>query len=64
MIAPILLYLVLILAYVAIRPPLSYNEDGSLKPFGFGNGKTVFPLWVIALIMAVLVSFLYSYITV
>lgn len=63
MIASILLYLVLVLAYVAVRPSLSYNEDGSLKPFGVGRGHTLFPLWVIAVMMAVVVAFMYVYIT-
>jgi len=64
MLASVLLYLVLILAYVAIRPPLSYNDDGSLKPFGVGVGHTLFPLWVVAVLAAVVVAFLYAYITV
>jgi hypothetical protein len=64
MIASVLLYLVLVLAYVAIRPPLSYNEDGSMKPFGVGKGHTLFPLWVVAILAAVIVAFLYAYITV
>ena len=64
MLASVLLYLVLIMAYVAVRPPLSYNEDGSLKPFGVGEGHTLFPLWVVAVLASVVVAFLYVYLTV
>ena len=64
MFAPILLYFVIILTYIVIRPPLSYNADGSMKPFGIGKGHTLFPIWIVAVLTAVIVSFLYAYITV
>lgn len=64
MLASVLLYFVLVLAYVAVRPPLSYNENGSLKPFGIGEGHTLFPLWIVAMLMAVVVAFLYAYLTI
>lgn len=63
MFASILLYFVIILAYIIIRPPLSYNADGSMKPFGIGKGHTLFPVWVIAVLAAVVISFVYAYIT-
>jgi hypothetical protein len=61
MIEAVLLYLVIMFAYVAIRPAISYDENGNLREFGFGGGnKTLFPLWVVAVIIGVLVAFLYS----
>ena len=37
------------------KPAMIYNEDGSFKPFGLGyRQKTVTPLWVIAIIVAIL----------
>ena len=64
MLASVLLYLVLIFSYVAVRPSLSYKDDGSLKPFGVGKDHTLFPLWIVAILAAVVVSFLYTYIAV
>ena len=64
MLAPTLLYLVIMFAYVAIRPSLSYTDNGNLKPFGTGQNKTMFPLWIIAIVVAVIVAFLYSVLTV
>jgi hypothetical protein len=66
MIEAVLLYLVVMFAYVAIRPSLSYDSDGNLKEFGFGggrgegDGRTIFPLWIVAILIGVLVAFLYS----
>ena len=64
MLAPVLLYLVIMFAYIAIRPKITFYEDGSLKSFGVGEHKTMFPLWIVALLSAVLVSFLYSLVTI
>jgi len=63
MIEAVLLYLVVMFAYVAIRPSLSYDGDGNLKEFGFGrggDGRTMFPLWIVAILIGVLVAFIYS----
>lgn len=61
MIEAVLLYLVVMFAYVAIRPSMSYDSDGNLKEFGFGGeGRTMFPLWIVAILIGVLVAFLYS----
>lgn len=37
------------------QPKFIYNYDGSLKVFGIGyKMKTVFPLWIISIILAIL----------
>jgi hypothetical protein len=37
------------------RPAFLYNNDGSLRQFGVGSSrKTVIPVWLLALIIAVL----------
>lgn len=60
MVPAILLYLVVMGVIVALRPPIAYNQDGSLKQFGLGKNETMFPLWVIAILVAVVVGFVYS----
>ena len=56
----ILLYLVVMGVIVALRPSIAYNQDGSLKRFGLGKNETMFPLWVIAILVAVVIGFVYS----
>jgi multisubunit Na+/H+ antiporter MnhC subunit len=60
MVPAILLYLVVMGVIVAMRPPISYNQDGSLKRFGLGKHETMFPLWIVAILVAVVVGFVYS----
>ena len=38
-----------------IKPQLVYNSDGSLREFGVGyRKKTVLPLWLLVLVLAIL----------
>ena len=61
MLAAIILYCVVMFAYVAIQPSVSYDDKGNLKSFGFGdNSKTIFPLWIVGILVAVIIGFLYS----
>jgi hypothetical protein len=60
MIPAILLYLVVMGVIVAMRPPIAYNQDGSLRRFGLGKNETMFPLWIIAILVAVVIGFVYS----
>ena len=52
----ILLYAIFIGIYIYIRPSLSFNLNGSLKEFGTTNDKevTVFPLWVICVLLSII----------
>ena len=55
LIATIILFAVLFFTLLLGKPKFIYNEDGSLKPFGLGyHRKTVFPLWIITICLAIL----------
>lgn len=54
----LLIYLVLICGLMYLRPSYFYNKNGKLKPFGTGSGATVFPLWLVVLMMAFLSYYL------
>tara|TARA_B110000285_G_scaffold142697_1_gene159469 strand:+ start:464 stop:685 length:222 start_codon:yes stop_codon:yes gene_type:complete len=54
-----ILYLIFMGIVISIKPKHIYNTDGSLKQFGTGTEKTLFPLWFIIFIGA----FLSYYIT-
>jgi len=37
------------------KPSLMYNSDGGFRPFGVGYAhKTVIPMWIVAIILAIL----------
>ena len=37
------------------KPSMIYNLDGGFRPFGVGySDKTVLPIWVIAIVLAIL----------
>jgi len=46
----ILFYILLCIILYHNKPDLMFREDGSLKPFGTGKGKTIAPFWLIALL--------------
>ena len=50
----IILYLIFMGIVIVIKPKHIYNTDGSLKQFGSGTEKTLFPLWLIIFIGAFL----------
>lgn len=50
----IILYLIFMGIVIVIKPKHIYNTDGSLKQFGSGTKKTLFPLWLIIFIGAFL----------
>jgi uncharacterized protein with PQ loop repeat len=53
--AAILLYIVLFMIIQYMNPSFLYNEDGSLREFGVGySSKTVIPIWLLAIITAIL----------
>jgi hypothetical protein len=53
--AAILLYIVLFMIIQYMNPSFLYNEDGSLREFGVGySSKTVIPIWLLAIIIAIL----------
>jgi hypothetical protein len=59
MILPIVIYILLMIAYIYARPSLSFHRNGSTRSFGVQKGQTLFPIWVIAILIAVFVGFVY-----
>jgi hypothetical protein len=49
------LFLVLFSIIHTMKPGCIYNEDGGFRPFGVGyKHKTVIPIWVVSIILAIL----------
>jgi hypothetical protein len=55
----ITLFLISFTILMLFKPAFLYNKDGSIKTFGLGyKKKTVVPIWVIAIILAILSYYL------
>ena len=50
----LMLYLILVGVIVFLNPSFFYDKEGNVKIFGLGDNKTMFPLWLIIFIIAVL----------
>ena len=51
----IILYLTLIFLIIFAKPSFLFNDNGRSKDFGIGsNYKTIFPLWLICILIAIL----------
>jgi hypothetical protein len=38
----------------AFKPAFAYNRDGGFRPFGVGyKHKTVIPIWIVAILLAI-----------
>jgi hypothetical protein len=50
----ILVFLILFSIFHYIKPGFAYNELGGFRQFGVGyKNKTIFPIWVVAIILAI-----------
>lgn len=55
----IFVYFVIFTVVVLLKPNLMFNHDGSLKQFGLGyKRKTIVPLWLFAIYLAIICSVL------
>jgi hypothetical protein len=61
LIISICVFLILIFAIHWTKPRLMYNEQGGFRQFGIGyKQKTVIPIWIAAIVLAIL-SYLLIY---
>jgi len=58
----ILIYLIIMVTIHYTKPSLVYMPDGSFREFGVGyKNKTVIPIWVVSIIIAILCYLAISY---
>ena len=50
----LILYTIMVLYLINIKPKFLVKSDGTLKEFGTGKDKTVFPFWLCVLLLAIL----------
>jgi hypothetical protein len=54
LVSAIVLFLTLFSLFHWIKPGFAYNDLGGFRPFGLGyKNKTIFPVWVVAIILAI-----------
>jgi hypothetical protein len=50
----IILFMILFTGFHLAKPAFAYNESGGFRPFGVGyKNKSIFPVWVVAIILAI-----------
>lgn len=58
----IVIFLVIFFVTHQIKPLLLYNKNGGFRQFGVGyKNKTVFPIWIFAIIVAIFSYLVVSY---
>jgi hypothetical protein len=58
----VFIFLILFGIINAFRPSIIYNKDLSFRRFGIGyKNKTVIPIWMLSIVLAILVYVLVTY---
>ena len=51
----VIIFTVVYTVLIYIKPSIMFYEDGTIREFGIGyKNKTVFPVWLVAIILGVL----------
>ena len=57
--AAIIIFLIIFILFVYIKPNFLYNKQGALRVFGLGKrNSTILPIWLLVIITAI-VSYLF-----
>ena len=55
LLSSVLVYSVIMGAVFYSKPTLFFTSRGEVKPFGRGSGQSIFPFWLLAIMVALLV---------
>lgn len=51
----IVLFLILFVLILIIKPAFLFKKDGSIREFGIGyKNKTIFPIWLLSIVLGIL----------
>lgn len=56
----ILAYVLLVSLIVVSKPPILFDKNGEVKPFGIGENKTIFSLGVLVVSLSILVFYIFA----
>ena len=60
----IILFLIIFITIVQIKPAFLFNKDGTIRSFGLGKSNTsIIPLWLFGILVAILSYLLVLYFT-
>jgi hypothetical protein len=54
-----LFYVLLVILIVLAKPSIIFEKDGSIKPFGVGEDKTMFSLGVFSIVLAIVSYYIF-----
>ena len=54
----VILYLLLISIIIYLKPRIIFTKDSRIKRFGTGQNKTLYPFWLVAIIIGILSYYL------
>ena len=54
----LILYALTLFVLFNVKPSFSFNEDGSMKEWGIGEEKTMFPVYVVAMLISIVGLFM------
>jgi len=54
-----LFYVLLVILIVLAKPSIIFDKDGSIKPFGVGEDKTMFSLGVFSIVLAIVSYYIF-----
>ena len=57
----IILYLFFICLILYIKPKIIFTNNSRIKRFGTGKNKTIFPFWLVTIIIAIFSQFFINY---
>lgn len=55
----LLFYILLIILVIVSKPSVMFEKDGSIRPFGVGEEKTMFSLGVFSIVFAILSFYIF-----
>lgn len=55
----VLFYILFSLLIIVSKPSVMFDQNGSLKPFGVGNDKSIFPLGVFVVVAAIVSYYIF-----
>lgn len=60
----IILFLIIFITIVQLKPAFLFNKDGSIRSFGLGKSNTsIIPVWLFGILVAILSYLLILYLT-
>ena len=50
----LILYAFTLFVLFTVKPAYAYKEDGDMKDWGIGDNKTMFPIYIVSMIVSVI----------